>query len=88
VRPLSGAPVNIVTRPIGDLIETTLDWKDSEMQFDVGDLLNDENEVTDKTRGAIITMITEKEMLSPGEATIGLSRLLFICFNQNEKCLL
>ena len=53
------------------------------MQFDVGDLLNDENEETDKTRGAIITMITEKEMLSPGEATIGLSRLLFICFNQN-----
>jgi len=83
VRPLSGAPVNIVTRPIGDLIETTLDWKDSEMQFDVGDLLNDENEVTDKTRGAIITMITEKEMLPPGEATIGLSRLLFIFYNQN-----
>jgi hypothetical protein len=80
VRPLSGAPVNIVTRPIGDLIETTLDWKDSEMQFDVGGLLNDENEVTDKTRGAIITMITEKEMLSR-EVNPCSSRLIIFGFN-------
>lgn len=64
VRPLSDAPIMIATGPIGDLIETMLDWKDGEMRFDIGDLLNGDNEITDEAQGAMISKITEKDMVS------------------------